>query len=93
MTMCSVENAIINGRINSRTVHLLVYYLQGFCSQIYFSNRGRTVNAKSILGILSLGLMTGDEVQVSIVNDDIDTANEELKKIISYLRKIGEMNE
>ena len=91
--MCSVENTIIKGKVNSRIVHSLVYYLQGFCSQIYFSNRGRTVNAKSILGILSLGLMTGDEVQVSIVNDDIDTANEELKKIISYLRKIGEMNE
>jgi len=91
--MCSVENAIIKGRINSRTVHLLVYYLQGFCSQIYFSNRGRTVNAKSILGILSLGLVSGDEVQISIVNDDVDTANEELKKIIGYLQRMGETNE
>lgn len=91
--MCSVENTIIKGKVNSRIVHLLVYYLQGFCSQIYFSNRGRTVNAKSILGVLSLGLVSDDEVQISIVNEDIDTANKELKKIIRYLQRMGETNE
>lgn len=87
MTLCSIENIIISYDISGRFVHQLVYFLQGLESNVFFSAHDRTINAKSMIGVLSLGLSKGDSVQISVVNDNPDTLNMEIKKIISYMRQ------
>lgn len=87
--MCGIENIKVLAEVNGRLIHSLVYFIQGFSSQVFLANKDRTVNAKSILGVLSLGLTKGDDVQVSVVNDNIDIANDELKKIIEYFGELG----
>lgn len=91
--MCGIENIKVLAEVNGRLIHSLVYFIQGLSSQVFLSNKDRTVNAKSILGVLSLGLVKGDSIQISVVNDDIDIANDELKKIIEYFVGLGEVNE
>lgn len=87
--MCGIENIKVLVEVNGRLIHSLVYFIQGLSSQVFLANKDRTVNAKSILGVLSLGLTKGDDVQVSVVNDNIDRANDELKKIIEYFGRLG----
>ena len=87
--MCGIENIKVLAEVNGRLIHSLVYFIQGLSSQVFLANKDRTVNAKSILGVLSLGLTKGDDVQVSVVNDNIDIANDELKKIIEYFGELG----
>lgn len=91
--MCGTENIVIPCEVSGRIIHALSYFVQSMSSRVYLSNRDRTVSAKSIIGLLSLGINKGDRVQVSVVNDDIDTGNEELKKIVDYMRKMGECDE
>lgn len=87
--MCGIENIKVLAEVNGRLIHSLVYFIQGLSSQVFLANKDRTVNAKSILGVLSLGLTKGDNVQISVVNDNIDRANDELKKIIEYFERLG----
>lgn len=91
--MCGTEITTIPCEITGRIIHALSYFVQGMSSRVYLSNRDRTVSAKSIIGLLSLGINKGDSVQVSVLNDDTDTGNEELKKIVDYMRKMGEADE
>ena len=91
--MCGTENIVIPCEVSGRIIHALSYFIQGMSSRVYLSNRDRTVSAKSIIGLLSLGINKGDRVQISVLNDDTDTGNEELKKIVDYMRKMGEVNE
>ena len=90
--MCGTEITIIPCEVSGRIIRALSYFIQGMSSRVYLSNRDRTVSAKSIIGLLSLGINKGDRVQVSVLNDDTDTGNEELKKIVDYMRKMGETN-
>lgn len=91
--MCETEIVIIPCEITGRMVHALSYFTQGMSSRVYFANKDRTVSAKSIIGLLSLGINKGDKVQVSIVNNDENTGNNELQLVVDYMRKMGEANE
>ena len=88
--MCYTDNVIFKCNINSRVVHALVYFIQGLGSQVYFAIGDRRVNAKSIIGVLSLGIHNGAEIKVSVFNEDCKLAEHELRLVIGYLRKMGE---
>ena len=47
--------------------------------------RGRYVNAKSIIGILSLAIMAGEEICVYVINDNEDLLNRDLEKVKEIL--------
>ena len=47
--------------------------------------RGRYVNAKSIIGILSLAIMAGEEIYVYVMNDNEDLLNRDLEKVKEIL--------
>jgi phosphotransferase system HPr-like phosphotransfer protein len=51
--------------LNSRLIHKLVYFLQSLPSYIYFTGE-RTVNAKSILGLLSLNIKNGSNIKITV---------------------------
>lgn len=88
--MCCSENIIIPCEITGRMIHTLVYFIQGLGSTVYFAVNDRTVSGKSIIGVLSLGLDKGNEIKVSVVNEDEITGREELWNIIRFVRDMGE---
>lgn len=88
--MCCSENIIIPCEITGRMIHTLVYFIQGLGSTVYFAVNDRTVSGKSIIGVLSLGLDKGNEIKISVVNEDEITVREELWNIIRFVRDMGE---
>lgn len=88
--MCYSENIIIPCEVNGRMVHALVYFMQGLEGSVYLTVGERSVNAKSIIGVLSLGLSKGSEVMITISGDDKDKGEGELLKVVRYVRGLGE---
>ena len=72
---------LANG-FEARLVAVLVQLASQFDSSVYLQAEGKRVNAKSIMGMMSLGLDMGVDVQVEA--DGADEADA-IKKIASYL--------
>ncbi|MBQ9047700.1 MAG: HPr family phosphocarrier protein [Solobacterium sp.] len=51
-------------------------------SEIKISYKGRTVNMKSIMGVMSLGIPTGAEITITCEGDDEKTAAEQIETIL-----------
>lgn len=66
----------------ARPVAMLVQIASKFESRIYMENQTRKVNAKSIMGMMALGLDNGEEV--TIYADGTDE-NEAVRSIENYL--------
>lgn len=64
MTKRSVRIKLENG-LEARPVALLVQEASKYDSIIYIHSGDRRVNAKSIMGMMSLNLSNGDELEVS----------------------------
>lgn len=74
---------ITNG-LEARPIALLVQVASQYTSNIYLESAERKVNAKSIMGMMSLGLEAGEKVTVSV--DGVDE-EEAMKGIEEYLSK------
>ena len=61
----------------------LVQLANQFNSQIYFEMDTKKVNAKSIMGMMSLVLTTGDVVTIDAEGDDEAQAITELEKFLT----------
>ena len=68
--------------LDARPVALFVQIASQFESSIYVGTGNKKVNAKSIMGMMTLDLGPGAQVQVSIDGDDESAA---IEKIESYL--------
>ncbi|NLY48388.1 MAG: HPr family phosphocarrier protein [Clostridiales bacterium] len=77
---------IPNG-LEARPVAQLVQVASQFESSIYVEYRDKRINAKSIMGMMSLGLVSGDKVFVSADGPDEKDA---IKSIEKYLSSISE---
>ena len=60
--------------LEARPVALLVQVASQYESQIYIENRGRRVNAKSIMGMMTLVLAANDHVVISAEGTDEEAA-------------------
>ncbi len=67
----------------ARPVALLVQEASKYDSVIYIQAGGRRVNAKSIMGMMSLGLSTGVELEVSADGADEKAAVEGIDVFLS----------
>ena len=78
------KNITINIPTNmeARPVALLVQVASQFESSIYVELQDKKVNAKSIMGMMSLGLDNGE--QVTIITKGVDE-EEAMNKIEAYL--------
>ena len=83
MTRRTVTIQLESG-LDTRPVALLVQKASQFQSDIYLETENRRVNAKSIMGMMTLGLDTGAEVTVSVNGEDELEAMERLE---AYLTK------
>lgn len=69
--------------LEARPVALLVQVASKYESSIYIECENKKVNAKSIMGMMSLGLVTGEDVVVSAVGDDETEALDSIEKYLS----------
>lgn len=70
----------------ARPVAVLVQKASQFESKVYIQSGERRINAKSIMGMMSLGLMQDEEVIVSAEGTDEAEAVEDLAQ---YLKNAG----
>ena len=74
----------ISSGLEARTIALLVQVASQYSSNIYLESEEKKVNAKSIMGMMSLGLDVGEKVTVSIEGSDEEEA---MQGIEEYLGK------
>lgn len=74
----------ISNGLEVRPIAMLVQVASQFESEIYIENGNKRVNAKSIMGMMTLGLDAGEEVIVSANGNDEEVA---MEKIEGYLSK------
>ena len=75
--------------LEARPVAVLVQVASQYDSRIYVECENKKVNAKSIMGLMSLGLSAGEEVVVSIDGDDETNAMDEIEKYLVRHRHNG----
>lgn len=72
----------LDNGLEVRPVAMLVQLASQFDSTIYLETDNKRVNAKSIMGMMSLGLIMGADVTVEADGADEDVA---VEKIVNYL--------
>ena len=64
--------------LQMKAVAVLIQKASSFKSSIYLSRSGRRANAKSLLGVMSLGIENQAEIEVSADGDDQQAALDSL---------------
>ena len=82
MIQKSMQIQLANG-LEARPVAVLVQKASMFDSKIYIEAEGKKVNAKSIMGMMSLGLNAGEEVTFIAEGTDENAAVDSLEDYIS----------
>ncbi|MCM1568844.1 MAG: HPr family phosphocarrier protein [Roseburia sp.] len=82
MTNKNVQIKLENG-LEARPVALLVQEASKYDSIIYIQSGDKRVNAKSIMGMMSLGLDNGEELTVTADGTDEQAAVEGLERFLS----------
>ena len=82
MTKKTIRIELASG-LEARPVAMLVQIASQFESSIYVENEGARFNAKSIMGMMTLGLSSGEEITVSADGKDEEAAIREIEKYLS----------
>ena len=69
--------------MEARPVALLVQVASQFESNIYVEVEDKKVNAKSIMGMMTLGLDTGEEITLYVNGEDEEAAMDSIEKYLS----------
>ncbi|MBE5927256.1 MAG: HPr family phosphocarrier protein [Lachnospiraceae bacterium] len=69
--------------LEARPVAVLVQVASQFDSSIYIESGNKRVNAKSIMGMMTLGLVSGEAVMVSADGQDEEAAIDSIEKFLS----------
>jgi phosphotransferase system HPr (HPr) family protein len=71
--------------LSPQPVNQLVQTASQFKADIFLTHKGRKVNAKSVLGILSLAIPMQEEIILEAAGDD---ENEALQEVINTLNRL-----
>ncbi|WP_018132088.1 HPr family phosphocarrier protein [Effusibacillus pohliae] len=69
--------------LHARPAALFVQQANKFTSEIFVEKAGKTVNAKSIMGIMSLAISKGSEITIKAEGSDAERAVETLAEMVS----------
>lgn len=69
--------------LEARPIALLVQVASQYESEIHLESEGRNVNAKSIMGMMTLGLASGEKVVVTANGADEVQAVENIEEYLS----------
>lgn len=72
----------LSGNLEARPIAMLVQVASRYDSTIYLETEGKKVNAKSIMGMMSLTLKAQDQVNIIADGQDAEAA---IKGIEDYL--------
>ena len=68
-----------------RTAGNFNFYISNLQSEVYFEMGDRCINAKSLLGILSLALREDNIINIKIENiESVENAKRDLKKVRTF---------
>ena len=73
----------LSGGLEARPIAVLVQVASQYESTVYLQVDNKKVNAKSIMGMMSLGLNSGEEVTVLVDGADEKEALENIEKYLS----------
>ena len=85
------EITILNN-VSPRDIYSISYFAQELGSIVNIV-KDRCANAKSILGLMSLCLAKDDIIIISTKNENQEVAENDLDKMVKYMRTVGEENE
>ena len=68
--------------LQMKAVAVLIQKASSFRSSIYLSRGGRRANAKSLLGVMSLGIENRSEVEITADGEDEEAA---MSALVAYL--------
>ncbi len=77
----------LNGGLEARPVAMLVQVASQHESSVYIESEGKKVNAKSIMGMMSLALDTGESVKVIADGKDEQEAVQNIEEYLSGNRQ------
>ena len=69
--------------LDGRPIALLVQEASQYASKVYIQVGEKNVNAKSIMGMMTLGLAAGEEITVSAAGDDEQQAIEHIERYLN----------
>lgn len=69
--------------LEARPIAMLVQVASQYDSSIYFEYNGKKVNAKSIMGMMSLSLVNSEQVTIVAEGADEAAAVESIEKFLS----------
>ena len=80
-----VKDVVIQNQegLHARPATFFIQKANEFKSSIWVEKDERRVNAKSLLGVLSLGIVGGTQIRIIAGGVDEETAVEELVKLVS----------
>lgn len=70
----------------ARPVAVLVQIASQYDSRIFLLSEDKKINAKSIMGMMSLGLIQGEELTVEAEGDDEGKAVEHIEKFLCDIK-------
>ena len=73
----------LSGGLDARPVAMLVQVASQHESSVYIETEGKRVNAKSIMGMMSLALATGETVKVIAEGTDEEAAVQDIEDYLS----------
>ena len=82
MTKRTVTIELASG-LEARPIAMLVQLASSFESRIYVESDNKKVNAKSIMGMMTLNLPVGEQVIVTADGPDEEKAIDEIEKYLS----------
>lgn len=72
-----------------RQVHRFVYKIKQIPSSVYFKIDERMVNVKSLIGVFSANVERGQEVVISVFNDDSKQAETDIKEVEKIIKEMA----
>ena len=82
MTKRTVTIELASG-LEARPIAMLVQLASSYESTIYVQSDNKKINAKSIMGMMSMGLLAGENVVVTAEGNDEDAAVEGIAQYLS----------
>lgn len=76
---------ISDNGLHARPATILVNAVANFRSEITIESNGRQANLKSIMGVMSLGIYSGDVIKLTVFGEDQEEA---MTKIMSVLGEL-----
>lgn len=73
----------LSGGMDARPIAVLVQMASKYESSIYIESVGKKVNVKSIMGMMSIGLTTGDSIKLLVDGKDEEKAINEIEEYLT----------